>query len=194
MKKTLLIALLMMISAMLFAGPFGMEFGWSLEELEASGIYAEEFMPQGTTTSYLVMPENSHPLLMLYTVFIDDEYGLFQIRAISQPLYEEYQIRIFYDDLKAQLTTAYGEPDAEYDEILDDSEWQGSENFISSILYGDRKLSTTWRPALSEGGPAVVALGILPIDESMASLFLFYGSENSEEIIKRYTESNAAIL
>ena len=194
MKKTLLITLIMMISATLFAGPFGMEFGWSLEELENSGVYVEEFLPQGTTTSYLVIPENSHPLLMLYTAFIDDEYGLFQIRAISQPYYEEYQIRLVYDDLKAQLTTAYGEPDTEYDEILDDSEWQGSDNFISSILYGDRKLSTTWRPALSEGGPAVVALGILPIDESMASLFLFYGSENSEEIIKRYTESNAAIL
>ena len=194
MKRTLLIALLMMISAMLFAGPFGMEFGWSLEELEASGIYAEEFMPQGTTTSYLVMPENSHPLLMLYTVFIDDEYGLFQIRAISQPLYEEYQIRIFYDDLKAQLTTAYGEPDTEYDEIANDSEWQGSNSFISSILYGDRKLSTTWRPDPSNGGPAVVALGILPVDESTAFMILIYGSSNSEEIIERYMESNAAIL
>ena len=179
---------------MLFAGPFGMKFGWSLRELEESGVYAEESMQQGTVTSYFVVPNNQHPLLFAYVVFIDNEYGLFQIRAISQPYYEEYQIRLFYDDLKAQLTTAYGEPDTDYDEILDDSEWQGSENFISSILYGDRKLSTTWRPALSKGGPAVVALGILPIDESMASLFLFYGSENSEEIIKRYTESNAAIL
>lgn len=194
MKKTLLIALLMMISAMLFAGPFGMEFGWSLEELEASGIYAEEFMPQGTTTSYLVVPENSHPLLMLYTAFIDDEYGLFQIRAISQPYYEEYQIRVIYNDLKAQLMSAYGEPYTEYDEITDDSDWQGSDNFISSILYGDRKLSTTWRPDPSDGDPAVVALGILPVDESTAFILLLYGSSNSEEIIERYTESNAAIL
>lgn len=194
MKKTFLIILLMMISVMLFAGPFGMEFGWSLEELEASGIYAEELMPQGTTTSYLAVPENPHPLLILYTVFIDDEYGLFQIRAISQPLYEEYQIRLLYDDLKAQLTTAYGEPDTEYDEILDDSEWQGSDSFISSILYGDRKLSTTWRPAPSDGGPAVVALGILPADESTAFMILIYGSSNSKEILERYTESNASIL
>ena len=194
MKKTLLITLIMMISATLFAGPFGMEFGWSLEELENSGVYVEEFLPQGTTTSYLVIPENSHPLLMLYTAFIDDEYGLFQIRAISQPYYEEYQIRLVYDDLKAQLTTAYGEPDTEYDEILDDSEWQGSDNFISSILYGDRKLSTTWRPDPSGGSPAVVALGILPVDESTAFILLLYGSSNSEEIIERYTESNAAIL
>ena len=194
MKKTFLIILFMMISAMLFAGPFGMEFGWSLEELEASGIYAEELMPQGTTTSYLTVPENPHPLLILYTVFIDDEYGLFQIRAISQPLYEEYQIRLLYDDLKAQLTTAYGEPDTEYDEILDDSEWQGSDSFIRSILYGDRKLSTTWRPAPSDGGPAVVALGILPADESTAFMILIYGSSNSKEILERYTESNASIL
>ena len=194
MKKTLLIALLMMIPALLFAGPFGMEFGWTLRELEESGVYAEELMHQGTATSYFVVPNNQHPLLFAYVVFIDNEYGLFQIRAISLPYYEEYQIRLLYDDLKAQLTTAYGEPDTEYDEIRDDSEWQGADNFISSILYGDRKLSTTWCPDPSDGGPAVVTLGILPIDESRAFLLLLYDSENSEEIIKRYTESNAAIL
>ena len=194
MKKTLLIALLMMIPALLFAGPFGMEFGWTLEELKASGMHVEELLPQGTTTSYFVIPKNTHPLLMLYTAFIDDEYGLFQIRAISQPYLEEYQIRAIYNDLKAQLSTAYGEPDTEYDEITDGSDWQGSDNFISSILYGDRKLSTTWRPDPADDNPAVVTLGILPVDESMAFILLLYDSSDSEGIIERYTESNAAIL
>lgn len=194
MKKTLLIVLFMIISAILIAGPFGMEFGWSLEELKSSGIYTEEFIPQGTITSYLVVPNNSHPLLMLYVVFIDNEYGLFQIRAISQPYYEEYQIRLVYGNLKTQLSTTYGKPDIEYDEISNDSEWKGSDNFIRLILYGDRKLSTIWRPSPSDDGPAVIALGILPVDESTAFLLLLYSSSNSEEIIERYTESNAAIL
>ena len=194
MKKIFFIALLMMVSSILLAGPFGMEFGWTLENLEESGVYVEEIMPQGSATSYLVIPNNEHPLLMLYVVFIDNEYGLFQIRAISQPVYEEYQIRHLYDDLKEQLSTAYGEPNTEYDGITDNSDWQGSDNFISSILYGDRKLSTTWRQDATDDKPSVIKLGILPVSESMAFLLLEYRSDNYEEISNRYTESNAAIL
>ena len=194
MKKTLLIVLLMMISAMLFAGPFGMKFGWTLRELEGAGVYAEESIQQGTATSYFVVPNNQHPLLFAYVVFIDNEYGLFKIRAISQPYLEEYQIRAVFGDLKSQLTTAYGEPVMDWDSIPDDSEWQGSENFISSILYGDRLLTAIWLPEPTENGPAMVSLGVLPINESSAFVLLEYSAENTDKIIERYNESNASIL
>ena len=82
----------------------------------------------------------------------------------------------------------------DWDSIPDDSEWQGSENFISSILYGDRLLTAIWLPEPTENGPAMVSLGILPINESSAFVLLEYSAENTDKIIERYNESNAAIL
>ena len=105
MKKTLLITLLMMISAMLFAGPFGMEFGWSLEELEASGADVEVFREEGRMTGCFVSPTKPHPDFDLYAAYIDDEYGIYMIRTISETFDNEYDLRDLYDTLKNQLTT-----------------------------------------------------------------------------------------
>ena len=193
MKKTLLIALLMMISAMLFAGPFGMEFGWSLEELEESGVYT--WMPdkQGSVTSYYANPSKSHSMLSYYIVFIDDEYGLVEVRALSDECYSEYQIRNVYDMLKPQLSSVYGEPE-EIDEISWNSDWDGPENFIRAMLYGDRVLISMWYPEPSENGVERVFLGVLPNDEYSAYVAVEYYSKDFDKMMEKYNTSEASVL
>lgn len=193
MKKTLLIALLMMISAMLFAGPFGMEFGWTLEELEESGAYT--WMPnrQGNITSYYANPLKPHSMLSYYIVFIDDEYGLVEVRAISDECYSEYQIRNIYDMLKPQLSSVYGEPE-EIDEISWNSDWDGPENFIRSILYGDRVLISMWSPEPVENGAEQVLLGVLPEDEYTAYVAVEYYSKDFGKVMEKYNASEASVL
>ena len=193
MKKTLLIALLMMTSAMLFAGPFGMEFGWSLEELEESGAYTEELQPQGSVTSYFVAPTNTHSLLPYYIVFIDDEYGIVEVRAFSNPCYSEYQVRNIYGMLKLQLSSAYGEP-KEIDEISWNSDWDGPENFIRSILYGDRMLMSMWYPEPVDNEASYVFLGTLPNDENSTFVTVEYYSKNFDKVMEKYNASEASVL
>lgn len=193
MKKTLLIALLMMISAMLFAGPFGMEFGWTREELDDSGAYTWMSDPQGSITSYYVNPTKPHSQLSYYIAFIDNGYGLVEVRALSDECYSESQIRNIYDLLKNQLSSVYGEPE-EYDEISWNSDWDDSANFIRSILYGDRVLGAAWYPASSDNDTAAVFLGVIPVDEYTAYVAVEYYSEDFDNAMDSYNASEASVL
>lgn len=193
MKKTLLIILFLLMTAMLFAGPFGMEFGWTLQEIEESGAYAWMPTRQGSITSYYVSPSKPHSMLSYYIVFIDEEYGLFEVRACSNECYSEYQIRNVYNMLQPQLSSVYGEPE-EYDEISWDSDWEGSENFIRSILYGDRTLLSMW--TLDHAGieSGYVFLGVLPIDADSAYVCIDYYSEYFDKVMEKYNASEASVL
>ena len=193
MKKTLLIALLMMIPTLLFAGPFGMEFGWSLEELENSGAYVEYNNTQQNIKGYRVEPPQPHPNLSFYAVFIDDEYGIYLIRALSDNYYSEYSIRTSYDMLKSQLTSVYGDPE-EVDEISWNSDWDGSENFIRSILYGDRTLAAAWFPLYEENGAADIYLGVMPNDENEAVVYIEYNSWDYDAVEAKFNSSAASVL
>ena len=193
MKKTLLIALLMMISVMLFAGPFGMEFGWSLEELENSGAYVEYMNAQQNIKGYLVEPPQPHSELLFYAVFIDDEYGIYMIRAISDVCYSEYAIRTSYDMLKNQLSSVYGDPE-ELDEISRDSKWKGPENFIRSILYGDRALGAAWFPSYEGNGAKTIYLGVIPNNENEAVVYLEYNSWDYDAVETKFNNSAASVL
>lgn len=193
MKKTFLIALFIMISAMLFAGPFGIEFGWTLEELEESGAYIEYMNTQQNIKAYLVVPSQLHSELVLYVVFIDDEYGIYLIRAISDICYSEYAIRNSYDMLKTQLSSVYGEP-KEYDEISWNSAWNGADNFIRSILYGDRVLVAAWFPLREENGAKEIYLSVVPNDENEAVVCLEYYSWNYDAVEARFNSSAASVL
>ena len=193
MKKTLLIALLMMISTMLFAGPFGMEFGWTLEELENSGAYVEYMNTQQNIKGYLVEPPQPHSELPFYAVFIDDEYGIYLIRAISDICYSEYSIRTSYDMLKSQLTSVYGNPE-EIDEISWNSDWNGAESFIRSILYGDRVLVAAWFPPYEENGAEDIYLGVTPNDENEAVVCLEYYSWDYDAVEMKFNNSAASVL
>ena len=193
MKKSLLFTLLLIIPTLLFAGPFGMEFGWTLEELENSGVYT--WMPdkQGSITSYNANPTNPHSLLSYYIAFIDDTYGLVSIRAASAECYSEYQIRNIYDRLKTQLSSAYGKPE-EFDEISWTSDWDGSENFIRSILYGDRVLAAVWNLEPAENEAKYVLLGVLPVDEYTAYVSIEYYSSDFEQAFENYNASEVSVL
>lgn len=193
MKKSLLFTLMLIIPTLLFAGPFGMEFGWTLDELENSGAYT--WMPdkQGSITSYNVNPTNPHSLLSYYIAFIDDTYGLVSIRVASDECYSEYQIRNIYDRLKTQLSSAYGKPE-EFDEISWTSDWDGSENFIRSILYGDRVLASIWNLEPAENKAKYVLLGVLPVDEYTAYVSIEYYSSDFEQAFENYNASEVSVL
>lgn len=193
MKKILVVALLLTISAVLFAGPFGIEFGWTLEQLEGFGAHAEYISTQGNVKSYFVEPNAPHANLYLYVVFIDDEYGLYLIRAVSPAYNSEYSVRTIFNRLKGQLSSVYGAPE-EIDEISLGSDWKGSQNFIKSMLYGDRALSAAWSFSQERDGLKDIFLGVMPISESEATVFLEYCSCDYEVVESKFNAVGASVL
>ena len=193
MKKILLIALFMIISAMLFAGPFGMEYGWSLNELEASGAEVMVFNGDSRITACFISPTKPHPDLDSYAAYIDSEYGIYMIRAISETLDNEYDLRELYERLKEQLSSVYGEP-FETDEIYPGNLWKYSWDFIRSIYYGERILASTWYPEMAEGAARDISLYINAYDEYSASITLEYTSQDYQAVWDAYNASATSVL
>ena len=193
MKKSLLIALLMMIPIMLFAGPFGMEFGWTLEELENSGAEVEFIDGEGRITSCTVSPTKPHPDFDLYSVYIDSEYGIYMIRPVSTVFTSEYGLMDLYNRLKVQLSSVYGEP-VELDEVNPESTWSNSRDLIKSIYYGDRILMSMWYPEKIEGAPEEVCLYVEAYDESLAEVIIEYSSQDYQAVWDAYNAAAASVL
>lgn len=133
MRKFLLLTLLLIISSLLFAGPFGLDFGDSIEEAEAKGAEMLESIRDASVMSCAVSPPKTLSNLTTYFGFFEDTYGLYMVRAFSNLMRSEIEIRNVYNTLKQQLIAAYGEPDEEIDTIVPDSIWDGTSDFAQSF-------------------------------------------------------------
>lgn len=94
MKKIITLIVMMAICLSAFAGPFGLEFGWTLEDLDENGIF---YMNQGlvdetdpTTTLYRVNPPDPSVFFDMYNFdYLDNSSnenefsGIKQISAIA---------------------------------------------------------------------------------------------------------------
>ena len=81
MKKLFLILLFTLLPFTIFAGPFGLKMGMTLEEVtelcEEKPYHYEEDM-------YFITPIKKHPIFSKYVIFIDEQKGLYSIIAISK--------------------------------------------------------------------------------------------------------------
>lgn len=195
MRKFLLLTLLLIISSLLFAGPFGLDFGDSIEEAEAKGAEILESSRDASVMSCAVSPPKTLSNLTTYFGFFEDTYGLYMVRAFSNLMRSEIEIRNVYNTLKQQLIAAYGEPDEEIDTIDPDSIWDGTSDFAQSFYYGDRELGAYWALDEPKNGVWILALYVMPSDLSSAVYInLEYGGENYNDAWNSYTNSAASIL
>lgn len=138
MKRIVISLILLLCGMTLFAGPFGLEMGWSSDEIISSG--AEKVFGDDTLLS--VIPVKPHSDFDSYLLLIDEEYGLYSIMATGgKPFGLTGMLVMDYNDIKAQLIQNYGEPD-----YSDDTDFS-DENFldvIDEIENGDGNLSCSW--------------------------------------------------
>lgn len=195
MKKVLSLVLLLIISSLLFAGPFGMDFGDSVEEVEAKGAIVLGSNRDASVMSCVISPPKASANLTTYFSYFEDTYGLYLIRAFSRTLRNEIEIRNVYDTLKQQLIAAYGEPIEEIDNINPDSLWKGANDFTQSFYYRDRELSSYWVFDEPKNGVWSLVLYVMPSDlSSYVYISLEYCGENYNDAWNSYTNSAASIL
>lgn len=107
MKRFVLLAVLFLMATMLFAGPFGLEMGMTLNEIrEKCGLSNVEYCEDGV---YMVKPPRKSFFFDVYFAFVDDTFGLHSVSAMSVLM--PHKRCIFYSiKLFNRLKPYYGEP------------------------------------------------------------------------------------
>lgn len=83
MKKLFLIFTLILLPIAVFAAPFGLEMGMTLDEIAEQCEEEPKFLENDI---YLVKPIKSHPVFIAYLVYVNQKVGLYQIRAVSDEI------------------------------------------------------------------------------------------------------------
>ena len=107
MKKIVLFVIAFLMVNVLFAGPFGLEMGMTLEEIkEKCGWNNVEHID---TDMYKIKPPRSSSSFDNYFVFVDDTFGLHSIAAWTKVMSHK-ECLLFLVGLNGRLKTYYGEP------------------------------------------------------------------------------------
>ncbi|MBR5645286.1 MAG: hypothetical protein IKX23_01435 [Treponema sp.] len=106
MKKLFLIILFTLLPFTIFAGPFGLKMGMTLEEVtEVCG--GEKPKSEGDDC-YRITPVKNHPLFYEYIVFIDKTQGLYSIIALSKSDSSREIINNTFVEVRGSLSKIYG--------------------------------------------------------------------------------------
>ncbi len=146
MKKLFLLTIVMFIFVgSAFAGPFGLEMGMSLEDLtKACGGSRPERLENDDR--YLISPTKTHPDFEYYLVFVDNNKGLYCVRAISTEINTSRfgtELKSFFYDMTERLSKAYGKPKI-IDEIKKDTYLKSDEFWLMTLSDGSRALASLW--------------------------------------------------
>lgn len=165
MKKIFSIfTFLFICSLSVFAGPFGLDMGMTLEEVaEACGGIEPEYI---SDDRYYIQPVKSHPLFEGYVVWISEAEGLYYIKGISREIQaNDYgtEVKQEFARLLSPLERKYGKF-AKTDKISKDSLYQEDKYWMSSLARGSRTFEAHWSDGedASEkfGGLTTISIGI----------------------------------
>lgn len=165
MKKIFSIfTFLFICSLSVFAGPFGLDMGMTLEEVaEACGENEPEYI---SDDRYYIQPVKSHPLFEGYVVWISEAEGLYYIKGISREIQANSygtEVKQEFARLLSPLERKYGKF-AKTDKISKDSLYQEDKYWMSSLARGSRTFEAHW--SVSEdasekfGGLTTISIGI----------------------------------
>ena len=160
MKKTILLLVLAILTSSLFAGPFGLEMGMTLEEIkEKCGGKEPKYIGGGV--SYNIEPIKKNDMFIKYNVSVHDNLGLFTIIAKTAP-FDAEECKAKLKLLALMLGAHYGKEEANTD--------------------GNAYL---WLPSyhevLKKEKLSAVMLRIVPTDEEKEYIGLMYVFENFQK-------------
>lgn len=145
MKRFVLIYVFVFLSIAIFASPFGLKMGMTIDEIAEQ---CEEYPSLVKDEIYLVKPIKKHPLFSYYAVYVNEKTGLYQIRAISDSIScNKYgtEIKNAFTSIKDRIAKTYGKPKVNdrYKNTAD-SYYQKDEYWFYSLREGSRELSAIW--------------------------------------------------
>ena len=188
MKKIFLALIFGIISTFLYAAPFGLKIGMTIEEIAEQCEEEPSFVKDDI---YLIKPIKKHPLFSYYAVYVSEKTGLYQIRAISDSVTcNDYgtEIQNEFNNVKDRIAKTYGKPRIinKVDASLSDYMKQ-DKNWFYNLKNGAQQLSAIWgeKSELADG-LSRVALDCVADNSAFhwedAHLVLYYYFNNANSV------------
>ena len=187
MKNFFLIFTLILNSLFIYAAPFGLKMGMSIDKIaelcEESPVFIEN-------DTYLIVPVKKHPVFTNYVVYVNNKTGLYQIRAFSDYITcNNYgtEIQNAFNIVKDRISKTYGNPRVinKVDPAIS-SFLQEDEYWFRTLREGSRQLSAIWgeKVELADG---LVSVALDCVAESgyydgRGHLVLYYYFSNAQSV------------
>jgi hypothetical protein len=145
MKKSmsLFVVFSLLIVTNVFGGPFGIDFGMSLEQVRQ----ISRTTPINTEDDYYtITPPNTHEIFTTYVVQIHPTYGVYFIRAISRNISTNRhgtELLALFNNLVSNVERTYGKY-LKRDTLNPESIFTESQYFMYTLSRGDRELTIFW--------------------------------------------------
>jgi hypothetical protein len=126
-----------------YSGPFGIDFGMSLEQLRRISRAVPENIGDDW---YIITPPNTHELFEAYAVQIHPTYGVYFIKAISRDIRtNEHGTELInrFNNLVTNIERTYGKYKRR-DILNSESLFKDSQYFMYTLSRGDRELIAFW--------------------------------------------------
>ena len=143
MKKLFFALIFGLISTFIYAAPFGLKMGMTIEEIAEQCEEEPSFVKDDI---YLVKPIKKHPLFSYYAVYVSEKTGLYQIRAISDSMTcNDYgtEIQNAFNSVKDRIAKTYGKPRI-INKVDPTSIWKDDKYWFQALKDGARQLSAIW--------------------------------------------------
>jgi hypothetical protein len=168
-----------------FCGPFGIDFGMSLEQV----IQISKTTPINIVDdSYIITPPNTHELFETYLVQIHSTYGVYFIKAISKDISTNAQGTVLknqFNNLVSSIEKTYGKYRKD-DSSVKGSYWGNQPDYYMYALSRDeRTLIAYWKKDKGSKLPPEILLIIVAArgkNDSTGYFVLEYYSVNYEKI------------
>lgn len=189
MKKIALIGLMVVISINVFAGPFGIEMGMSLQEVTKICKSIPEIIKDDI---YSIVPPKTNDLFEKYIIGIDPNYGVYWIKAIGKDISTTgygTAIKSTFNDLVSSIEGTYGKYE-KIDYLEYGSIWDEPRDFMMGLVKKERALIACWNKSSFATLPSNIEsiyVSVKAISSSTGYLSLEYYSDNYEkvEVVKK---------
>ena len=151
MKKYLFISFFLIATSFLFAGPFGLEMGMTLEQITEVCDGIEPYHLEEDI--YLIEPLKRHPLFPSYAVYVDEKLGLYSIRAISDEITSNKygrELKNAFDDITERVAKTYGQPRIIENKDPNDYYINRDDYWFYTIKEGSREYYALWTDDLKD--------------------------------------------
>ncbi|ESQ93283.1 hypothetical protein ABAC460_00860 [Asticcacaulis sp. AC460] len=182
MYKALMIAaatILMSANAAL-AGPFGIEMGTRLKDLQVQQVIGVS----GLVKEALVTVPQPDPEFELYMVSVSETAGVCNILAVGVTYKDDHdgqKVMAAFDRLSRALAETYGMPMDSQNELKAGAVWKDDADFAASVLHEERDVYMMWLGSRKPGAENIlnIMLAVQASSESETQLVLKYDFKNA---------------
>ncbi len=182
MKKTLPILILAFLSISIFAAPFGLKMGMTLEDIKRACNGVE---PQYIENDcYYVFPAKTHPSFKYYVAYVNDIKGLYCLGAISDEISTDSrgkELKNAFAEIKERISKTYGNAKM-IDELIPNALYKDDNEWIDSIVYNERTYEAVWKSNLKDNLDNVLLYMTVKNHPKSGRIILEYDFSNKKAV------------